>query len=419
MTGFSANKKSENNNASNGSDSTINLVIMGSSNFPRGSAGTSRIRAYAKGLLDIGSHVTVICVRPNGFKRLGDAQIDATGTISGIDYIYSSGRTLCPESLPLRILYELKGIMCSFSVLRTLNRARKINALMYYGYDTLLGMLFAFWAHCMGVSIIEEKCEFQFLNRTIIKKKLKAFIYEKVVVPLFDGMIIMTRSLENYYVPLMKKKSKYLKVPILVDAARFENVAPANIDGPYIAYCGDPTGNKDGVPILIEAFSLIAQKHPDVKLYIIGDSHRKDVLAGLREKAKKLNIGKRVVFTGKVSPDEMPKYLCNAAVLALARPTSVQAQYGFPTKLGEYLATGKPVVVTDVGEITEFLRDGENAYVAQPNSAEAFAIKLDYVLANYENAKQIGLKGKEVAVRNFDYHIHGKRIVEFIRTLKS
>jgi glycosyltransferase involved in cell wall biosynthesis len=115
----------------------------------------------------------------------------------------------------------------------------------------------------------------------------------------------------------------------------------------------------------------------------------------------------------------MPKYLCNAAVLALARPTSLQAQYGFPTKLGEYLATGRPVVVTDVGEIGKFLRDGENAYIVQPNNAEAFAAKLDYVLANYETAKRVGSKGKETAIVNFDCHTHGKRIVDFIRTLKS
>ena len=64
----------------------------------------------------------------------------------------------------------------------------------------------------------------------------------------------------------------------------------------------------------------------------------------------------------------MPKYLCNAKLLALARPDSIQAQGGFPTKLGEYLATGRPVVVTKVGEIPDYLEDGVNAFLSDINS---------------------------------------------------
>lgn len=395
----------------------LHVVMVGSFNFPRGSASTARIRAYGKCIRDTGNHLTVICVRPIGIRKLNDLSINPSGTIDGIDYIYSAGITLRPESFLSWILYELKGIICSFFILTKLARAKNIDVLWYYGYDTLLGMVFAVWAHCLKIPVIEEKCEFQFRDRTTFRKKLEAYIYEKVEVLLFDGMVIMTHALESYYVPLMKKKSKYVMMPILVDAARFENVGAANTSEKYIAYCGDPAGNKDGVPILVEAFSLIAQKHPDVKLYIIGGSHRRDVLPRLREKAEKLNIGDRVVFTGKVNPEEMPKYLCNAAVLALARPTSLQAQYGFPTKLGEYLATGRPVVVTDVGEIGEFLRDGENAYIAPPDSVEAFAAKLDYVLANYETAKKVGLKGKQVVFESFDYKMYERRIFDFLHQL--
>ena len=49
-------------------------------------------------------------------------------------------------------------------------------------------------------------------------------------------------------------------------------------------------------------------------------------------------------------------------MLVLARPDNIQAKGGFPTKLGEYLATGNPVVVTKVGEIPNYLIDGVNAF---------------------------------------------------------
>ena len=50
-------------------------------------------------------------------------------------------------------------------------------------------------------------------------------------------------------------------------------------------------------------------------------------------------------FTGRTSPEVMPQILTDASILALARPNNVQSQNGFPTKLGEYLATGNPVAI--------------------------------------------------------------------------
>ncbi len=54
-------------------------------------------------------------------------------------------------------------------------------------------------------------------------------------------------------------------------------------------------------------------------------------------------------------------------------PDSKQAQGGFPTKLGEYLATGNPVCATTVGEIPDYLVDGESVYFAVPGSVDSFA----------------------------------------------
>jgi glycosyltransferase involved in cell wall biosynthesis len=395
------------------------MVVVGPSNFPRGSATTSRVRAYGKGIIENGGSMTIVCLRPLGIQSLGESELPACGKVDGIDYIYTSGITVRPKSLVIQLFYEIKGLLNSFRVLWKLNRDRKITAILYYGTGGLYELPCTILAKCTNILVVKEKSEYPFLDRTKLLNKIKAYIHEHFEVKLYDGMLIISKSLESYYKPLMRKRARYLMVPILVDASRFENGGKAATNEKYIAYCGDPSGNKDGVPILLEAFSLIAKKHPAVKLYIIGDSHRKDVLPALQKKVEKLNIGDRVVFTGKVNPEEMPKYLCNAAVLALARPTSLQAKYGFPTKLGEYLATGKPVVVTDVGEIADFLRDGESAYIAPPDNAMAFAAKLDYVIDNYETAQEVGVQGKTVALKNFNYKNHGKRIAEFIQQNRS
>jgi glycosyltransferase involved in cell wall biosynthesis len=127
-----------------------------------------------------------------------------------------------------------------------------------------------------------------------------------------------------------------------------------------------------------------------------------------------LNMKGRIIFLGQLPRTDIPKYLTNAKILALARPQSIVSDAGFPSKLTEYLATGKPVVVTSVGDIPVYLEDNKNAFLSKPDSVDAFADKLDYVLSNYEFAQQVGEKGKELTETIFNYNFQAKRIIDFI-----
>jgi glycosyltransferase involved in cell wall biosynthesis len=128
-------------------------------------------------------------------------------------------------------------------------------------------------------------------------------------------------------------------------------------------------------------------------------------------------LAERVVFTGRVSRHEMPRFLCNAAVLALARPTSLQSEGGFPTKLGEYLSTGNPVVVTKVGDIPSYLTDGVNAFMSEPDDPHLFAEKLDEALSDPGRAKEMGLRGRQVAITHFDYKVQAEALKKFLTSL--
>lgn len=68
---------------------------------------------------------------------------------------------------------------------------------------------------------------------------------------------------------------------------------------------------------------------------------------------------------GDVHRDKVPELLCRSKILALARPDNLQSEGGFPTKLGEYLSTGNLVIITDVGDIPFYLKDGESALIAK------------------------------------------------------
>jgi glycosyltransferase involved in cell wall biosynthesis len=120
-----------------------------------------------------------------------------------------------------------------------------------------------------------------------------------------------------------------------------------------------------------------------------------------------------------VNRNELPAYLCSALLLVLSRPKNIQAEGGFPTKLGEYLATGRPVVVTKVGEIPEYLTDEVNAFLAEPDNADAFALRVLYALSNAELADKVGANGKKLAYSTFNYKVQSQNLISFISNLNQ
>jgi len=259
---------------------------------------------------------------------------------------------------------------------------------------------------------LQERSELPEIYERSFIKKIGSNYYKRHIVTKLFGMVVMTNALKQYYSKFISIEDRIVIVPMSVDMQRFEKSDRKVRDESYIAYCGNVSNIKDGVDILIKAFALISERH-DIKLYIIGDSTEKNTISGLKELTENLGITGKVVFTGRVGADKIPELLCSAEVLALARPSSLQAAGGFPTKLGEYLATKNPVVVTETGEITFYLKDGESAYIAKPDSPKDFADKLDQCLSDPETAREIGVKGYEVASNFFDYRKQSELLNSF------
>lgn len=228
------------------------------------------------------------------------------------------------------------------------------------------------------------------------------------------GVIVISEGLKQYFINNGCSPNKVHVVNMIVDYNRFKGINKF-YSKPYVAYCGKASNNKDGVDQLIQAFSLVVERHPEFFLYIIGDAPSSKQNFENLELTKKLHIEDKVVFTGKVSPDRIPQLLKNATILALDRPDNMQAQYGFPTKLGEYLLTGNPVVVTKVGDIPLFLKNRESAMIATPSNPRDFADKILWLIEHKSESSVIGEKGREIALKHFNYLVESKKLIEIIK----
>lgn len=227
-----------------------------------------------------------------------------------------------------------------------------------------------------------------------------------------SGIFPISRALSDFYQRSGVSHERLRVINMVVDESRFKNIKKEEISEKYIAYCGNGANRKDGVDLLLKSFALIYDKCPDYKLYIIGKAPSND--SENYQLAKELGIIDRVIFTGIVSAVDIPQLLTNAEILVLARPNSVQNTYGFPTKLGEYLLTGNPVIITKVGDIPLFLSDKESALMSECGDIEKFADNMLWAINNPEQAKRIGLCGRNVAQEKFNYLTESKKIIDFI-----
>ena len=225
-------------------------------------------------------------------------------------------------------------------------------------------------------------------------------------------MFVISTALKKYFESIGVKRVGI--VNMVVDGNRFFNLKKNAGCDDYIIYSGKATNNKDGVNDLIRAFAIVAAKHDNIQLKRVGQApNRKDGYDNLKL-VEDLGLTDRVLFMGIKQTSEIPLLLKNARACVLDRPDSLQAQCGFPTKLGEYLLSGNPVIVTKVGDIPIFLSHKYNGLLAEERDAEDFAAQISWVLDNPNEAAQIGERGKALAEKEFNYLNESKKIVKMI-----
>jgi D-inositol-3-phosphate glycosyltransferase len=132
-----------------------------------------------------------------------------------------------------------------------------------------------------------------------------------------------------------------------------------------------------GLDILINAFALLEDTN-DTRLLVVGGRlGQESELDRLRSVAVQLGIGDRVTFAGAVKHAELPDYYNAADIFVLP---SYYESFGLVAL--EAMACGTPVVVSRVGGLKTFIKDGEHGYLIPWQCPEPFAQRMDVLLSN-------------------------------------
>lgn len=330
-------------------------------------------------------------------------------------------RGLLSKNKHLLYLYRTLLLLGMGSKLKALKDDGNTVACFTSGYNFLHLLILARLCKRNGISLLHERTEYPLLESKSWFQKINLSLYLNHFIPQCGHIFVISTSLKLFFEKLLKSLNVNVPVSIMNMLVEPDRYLMSDFHNSFqtrdIVYIGTLYGDKDGVYNLVEAFSLLMDKHPDTRLVIVGDTSKPEKMSRVREAIDKLTDPERVLLTGRLSRQGVIRQLDSAYCLALARPDNIQAKYGFPTKLGEYLATGKPVVITAVGDIPLFLKDGVNAYLADPDNVISFSEKLSDCLGNPEIAKGTGLKGMELVEKDFNYKVVVETLIEAINNI--
>ncbi len=395
----------------------MNIKVILTAPFPLGMALTNRVYNYTRGFVELGNQVEVIIPLPTEEINQTIKNTMTKGIFGGVNFIYTSGMTLKQRSLFKKIFFILKGLFKATSIIIKDNK--NIDCLLIVSNKVLYLLYFKLLSKILNCLYITEKSELPFIfTKKNLLNKIYIYFFIKYIYKCFDGILVISNYLYSYFISLIRNDARLLIVPIMVNIDEFTStISKNNSEGIRIVYAGTLCEGKDGIMTLLEAFKIVTDDHKAAILYIIGDlqnSEDKDKILAFIENN---NLEHNVILTGFVPRKELIYHLKNATVLALTKPSGLQARSCFPSKLGEYLATGNPVVTTNIGEISSYLKNGESAFLAEPDNPKDFAIKIESVLSDPDAAKKVGKKGKHIAQDKFNYIKQAERIVNFINEL--
>jgi len=239
-----------------------------------------------------------------------------------------------------------------------------------------------------------------------------------------DRLVVITQRLKELYVAAGVPAGRVLVAPDGVDLARFENLPGRDearrqlglpLEKPIVGYVGrfHTLGVSKGLDVLVEAAALLRERGAEITLCLVGGPE--ESFPALRELARQCGLPEdELILVDRVPLQIVPPYMRAFDVCAMPFPwTEHYAHYMSPLKMFEYMASGTPVVATDLPATREILRDGQNAVLVPPDDPEALAQGLRRVLDMPDRGQQLATQARQDVV-SFTWERRAANVLSFV-----
>ena len=251
-----------------------------------------------------------------------------------------------------------------------------------------------------------------------IKYSFKKIVFKttfSLIEPLlcfFDGLVCISSNIEAY---AHKFNKNTLRIPILTDPDRaienplekFQTKSTFNI-----GFSGSIAPSKENLADFINVLDTLIESGYKISFNLCGHiakSYEKELLQKIKESGY-------INYFGNLNETELSAFLSSQDLLVIPRGYTKQNNYGFSTKLSDYLNHEKVILVTDISDNALYIKDGNNGFIVPANNNEAMSEKLKYIIENFKTfEKRIVDSAYETSKKMFHYSNFKNELEVFLK----
>lgn len=182
----------------------------------------------------------------------------------------------------------------------------------------------------------------------------------------------------------------------------FTTPRPRELEGKTIVFAASIFYTRKGVPLLIRAFSRIAERHPRAVLRIVGDGEERPLVeAAIRE----TNMADRVQLLGFQPHDQVLQEMAWCDFFALPGWDEPLA-----TVFLEAMSAGKPIVYATDGGINDFVESGVHGVGVEPKNEDAIFRALDELLSSESRRREMGRAARDRFESALTWEVNANRM---------
>jgi len=236
--------------------------------------------------------------------------------------------------------------------------------------------------------------------------------YEKRLPRLVDTVSVASESLRERALALGVPAHRIFDGHVGADLDRFRPDIKGDrirtlhhIEGPLVLYLGQLHGAQY-LELFLHTAKALIERGSEATFMVVGGGERFGELFQLTEQ---LRIGHRIVFTGAIDHEEIPEYVAAADVAVACFADTAQTRTKSPLKICEYLAAGKAIVASRMGEVPRMI--GDAGVLVAPGDPAELADGIERLLADPGLRADLGRRARLRAETEFNWGVTAEQML--------